>query len=208
MNLKYCMNKRILSLFDYSGVMVEPWLKAGHEVTIVDLQHPAGINVGSDGIIRVGCDVTEFKPDGEYDIVFAFPPCTHLAGSGARWWSKKGVSALIDGLSLVSEAGRVIIQSKAPVWMIENPVGRLSTLWMKPDYIFDPCDYGGYISPTTDQYIKRTCLWTSVTFVMPEPKRVPPVLGSIVRDKLSSRDKYKRSLTPKGFAEAIYVANH
>jgi hypothetical protein len=26
--------------------------------------------------------------------------------------------------------------------MIENPVSTVSTYWRKPDYTFDPCDYG------------------------------------------------------------------
>lgn len=30
----------VISLFDCSGVMVEPWLDAGCECFIVDIQHP------------------------------------------------------------------------------------------------------------------------------------------------------------------------
>lgn len=199
--------KRVLSLFDYSGIMVEPWAKAGHDVTIVDIQHPQGSHKHSDGITRVGCDMRTFVPDGHYDIVFAFPPCTHLASSGARWWASKGQTALVDGLELVAESGRIITQARASVWMIENPIGRLSTYWMPPTYRFDPCDFGGYVSPTTDQYTKKTCLWTSDTFIMPEPKPVTPILGSLITNKLSGRDKVGRSMTPKGFAKAVYDSN-
>ena len=31
----------VISLFDCSGVMVEPWLEAGCECFIIDTQHPA-----------------------------------------------------------------------------------------------------------------------------------------------------------------------
>ena len=33
------MSGIVVSLFDYSGVMVEPWLDAGYECYIFDLQH-------------------------------------------------------------------------------------------------------------------------------------------------------------------------
>ncbi|WP_276387758.1 hypothetical protein [Escherichia coli] len=36
-------------------------------------------------------------------------------------------------------------------WMVENPVGALSTLWRKPDFIFNPCAYGGYL-PEDDNH--------------------------------------------------------
>ena len=91
--------------------------------------------------------------------------------------------------------------------MIENPVGRLSTYWQKPTYKFDPYEYGGYISSTTDPYTKKTCLWTSDTFVMSPKKPVIPTLGSMIKTHLGGRQKNERPITPKGFAEAVFQAN-
>ena len=34
------------------------------------------------------CDVMDIINDG-WDVMIAFPPCTHLSGSGARWWKEK-----------------------------------------------------------------------------------------------------------------------
>ena len=90
---------------------------------------------------------------------FGFPPCTHVAVSGARWFKDKGLGALIDSLELFHAAMRLAEWTKAP-YMIENPVSTVSTYWRKPDYTFDPCDYGGYLSPPGDAYTKKTCLWT------------------------------------------------
>lgn len=65
------MTLRVLSLCDLTGNMVRPWVEAGHDATIVDLQHPARRK--HDGIHRVGLDVRTFEPRDHYDIVFAFP---------------------------------------------------------------------------------------------------------------------------------------
>lgn len=46
----------VLSLFDYSGVMVKPWLEAGYECIIVDLQHPPGWTIEGN-LKKVGCDM-------------------------------------------------------------------------------------------------------------------------------------------------------
>jgi hypothetical protein len=134
--------------------MVKPWVESGHTATIVDLQHPPGRSHEHEGrLLKIGADIlTEQLDVWRFDIIFAFPPCTHLANSGARWFKQKGLKALIEGLSLVERCREVCEASGSP-YMIENPVGQLATYWRKPDHYFDPCDYG-------DPYTKKTCLWT------------------------------------------------
>ncbi len=153
-------------------------------------------------------DIRTWTPDGHYDRVFAWPPCTHLASSGARWFRGKGVRALADALDLVAHAERIIAASQTNWWMLENPVGRLSTCWRPPDYTFNPCDYGAYMEPPGDAYTKRTCLWTSSTFVMPAPRAVPAIEGSRMARLPPSPDRAQlRSVTPAGFARAVWVSN-
>lgn len=189
----------ILSLCDYTGNMVRPWIENGYDCMIVDVQHEAGKHK-SGRLTKVGEDIMTFEPPENIEMVFAFPPCTHLAGSGARWWAGKGLPALIEALTLVNRCLEICEISGAP-WMIENPVGRLSTCWRKPNYYFDPCDYG-------DPYTKRTCLWTSMDFVMPMKKRVVPVEGSKMHLIPPGPDRANlRSETPMGFARAVYDAN-
>ncbi len=140
--------------------------------------------------------------------MFAFPPCTHLAVSGARWWKGKGLRLLAEAIALVGRAAEVCDESEAP-WMIENPVGALSTHWRKPDYSFDPCDYGGYLNPPGDEYTKKTHLWTGNGFNIPLPKYVFPVDGSRMHTMAPSDDRANlRSETPMGFAQAVFEANH
>lgn len=187
----------ILSLCDYTGNMLKPWADSGAYCMAVDIAHDV---FPDDGIVRVPEDIRIWGFPTEFDWVFAFPPCTHLASSGARWWEDKGLSVLIESLELVNTCLEICKTAKVG-WMIENPVGRLSTCWRKPDYTFDPCDYG-------DPYTKKTCLWTGGMFRMPDKTPVEPVLGSKMHYLPPSKNRARlRSETPMGFANAVYNAN-
>lgn len=196
---------RILSLCDFSGNMLKPWRDAGHDCTAVDIAYEQNGTI--DGITRLKIDLSgdlggDLSGDlsGSYDWVFAFPPCTHLASSGARWWKEKDLPPLVEALQLVDACYRLCRQAKRG-WLMENPVGRLSTIWRRPDHTFDPCDYG-------DHYTKKTCLWTGGDFVMPPKTPVLPLEGSKMHLMGQSKDRArKRSLTPMGFALAVHKAN-
>lgn len=201
------MSGLVLSLCDRTGVMVKPWLDAGYRCMIVDTQHPKGEH--TEGLLtRVGADITTWLPPrGEYAACFAFPPCTHLAISGARWFKEKGLGALIEGLTLVERARYICEWTGAP-WLLENPSGMLSTYWRKPDHTFNPCDYGGYLPDGGDAYTKLTCLWTGAGFVMPEKRPVEPFEGSRMHLLPPGPERANlRSVTPEGFALAVFAAN-
>lgn len=205
-------NRRIvLSLFDRTGNMVRPWADAGYECWCVDIQHKEDRteHVGHGFIRYMPADLRWWIPPiSEYRVVFAFPPCTHLAVSGARWFAGKGLPALIDGLELVERARRICESIPAP-WMLENPVSTLSTYWRPPDFTFNPCDFGGYLEPEGDAYTKKTCLWVGNGFVMPQARPVPPTEGSRMHRLPPSQDRAaRRSETPAGFARAVFLANH
>lgn len=201
------MARIVLSLCDRTGNMLRPWAEAGYRCIAVDIQHESGTTI-RDGIEYVGGDVTTYvPPEGDYVAVFAFPPCTHLAVSGARWFKDKGLGALHQAIGLV-EACRKIAEDVGAPYFLENPISTLSTYWRKPDYMFDPCDYGGYFNPPVDEYTKKTCLWTGNGFVMPDTKPVEPVLGSKMHKLPPGPLRADlRSETPKGFAKAVFEAN-
>lgn len=187
------MQKRILSLCDYTGIWSLPYRDAGFDVVQVDL--------------RNGVDVRLIEYPGDVFGIIAQPPCTHFASSGARWWSDKGDSALLDALSVVDACLRLVAVCRPKFWVLENPVGRLSRYIGKPVTTYQPCDYAGYSDrPGSEAYTKRTCLWGA--FVMPEPYPVPPVLGSVMHRLPPSSDRADlRSVTPSGFANAFYLSN-
>lgn len=201
------MRPVVLSLCDRTGVMVEPWAEAGYDCITVDLQPSAN---ESPNWTHFVADVrTWLPPLLEYGIIFAFPPCTHLANSGARWFRDKGLSKLIEGLELVEACRRICEWSDAP-WMIENPVGQLSSYWRAPDLMFDPYHFAGYCDdPTEDSYTKRTCLWVGHGFRIP-PKRPwgSTLQGSKMHLMAPSPERGDlRSVTPRGFARAVFEAN-
>jgi len=96
------MKNVCLFLFDVSGKMAQPWLEAGYECWIVDVQHPVSYDtqgITRDGnLFRVHADLRHpwLCPVDRNRIafVFAFPPCDHLAVSGARWFHGKGLRRL------------------------------------------------------------------------------------------------------------------
>lgn len=131
--------------------------------------------------------------------ILAAPPCTHLAGSGARWWEEKGEEALLESLAVVDACLRIITVHQPDWWALENPVGRLTRFLGEPRLIFNPNDYG-------DPYTKRTCLWGEFTIPLAHP--VAATEGSKMHLLPPSEDRWRlRSMTPKGFAEAFYLAN-
>jgi hypothetical protein len=187
--------------------MVESWANAGYTCYCVDLQHPAG-ETRKGNILRVGADVREWLPPfAPIKILFAFPPCTHVAVSGARWFKDKGLGALIESLQCFDAAMKLAEWTRAP-YLIENPVSTVSTYWRAPDHRFDPCDFGGYLNPPGDRYTKRTCLWTGNGFIMPRRRLVKPTEGSRMHRLSQCPDRANlRSATPKGFARAVFEAN-
>jgi hypothetical protein len=202
------MTPCILSLCDRTGIMVLPWLEAGYRAVTVDLQdeanpHPLRRHIRADVRGRL------ILPS-EAAIVFAFPPCTNLAVSGARWFRDKGLSGLIEALAIV-EACRDTCEAYSAPYMIENPVSTLSTYWRNPDHTFHPSDYTGF--HLGDHYTKKTCLWTGGGFIMPEPRRAPELADTSADDRIhkappSAERADFRSATPIGFARAVFAANH
>jgi len=93
-------------------------------------------------------DVTPLL-EQEWDMVIAFPPCTHLAVSGAAWFEQKRKDGRqqqgIDFFMLFANA-------KCDKVAIENPVGIMSSVWRKPCQIVQPWMFGHPES-------KATCFW-------------------------------------------------
>ncbi len=194
------MNKIMIGCFDKSTVMAKPWAEVGFLCYCVDVQHPIG-ETREDNIIKVGADINHWIPP-RGDIVFAsfFPPCTDLAISGRKWFKQKGLHRLSNAISLFARCIDIADSLDCP-YFIENPVSTIATYWRKPDHYFDPCDYG-------DPYTKKTCLWVGNGFVMPEKTPVEPTLGSKMHYLPPSPERANlRSLTPEGFARAVFLAN-
>ena len=209
------MKDIVISLFDVSGKMVRPWLEAGYSCWIVDIQHrPAYETAGitTEGMLhKVHADLTRpWLPPVDRDriaFVAAFPPCDHLAVSGARWFKGKGLRKLEQSIAMFATAAEFAEWSGAP-YLIENPVSNISSHWRKPDHTFSPHHFTAY--ELGDNYTKKTCLWTGGGFVMPSTKQADG-LGSpddrIHKCPPGPERHNIRSATPMGFARAVFESN-
>lgn len=209
------MRNVVISLFDVTGNMALPWLQAGYEAYIVDLQHPVAYETGGittfHRLHKVHADLTQpwLCPVDRERIAFvsAFPPCDHLAVSGARWFKGKGLRHLARSIDMFATAAEFCEWAGAP-YMIENPVSTISTYWRKPDHSFNPFDYTA-LEPA-DNYTKKTNLWTGRGFVMPGPCRdltLPPPDDRIHKCPPGPERHNIRSATPMGFARAVKMVN-
>ena len=129
----------------------------------------------------------------EWDIIIAFPPCTHLAVSGARWFQEKRK----DGRQQKAIDFFIYIANRdCKKIAIENPVGIMSTLYKKPDQIIQPWQFG-------HGETKATCLWLRG---LPKLKPTNIVTGRENRiwKMAPSKDRAKlRSKTFPGIAKAM-----
>ena len=85
----------------------------------------------------------------KWDMIIAFPPCTNLAVSGARYFREKQA----DGRQQASiEFFMQFANADCKRIAIENPIGIMSTRYRKPDQIIQPWQFG-------HGETKATCLW-------------------------------------------------
>ena len=94
-------------------------------------------------------DGIEHSINGKWDLIVAFPPCTHLAVSGARYFEQKRKDGRQQqGVDFFME----FVNADCEKIAIENPIGIMSTNYRKPDQIIQPWMFG-------HGETKATCLW-------------------------------------------------
>jgi hypothetical protein len=109
-------------------------------------------------------DGVEHHINGKWDMIIAFPPCTHLAVSGARYFEQKREDGRQrEGIEFFCK----FLTADCDKIAIENPIGIISGDYIpkhfpdlakkyglprKPNQIIHPWMFG-------DNYAKSTCLW-------------------------------------------------
>jgi len=127
----------------------------------------------------------------KWDLIIAFPPCTHLAVSGARWFKNKRTEQ-------DSSVNFVLWIADLPIHriVIENPIGVLSTKWRKPDQIIQPWQFG-------HGETKATCLWLK-NLPLLKPTNIVDGREARVHKESPAPDRWKkRSRTYQGIADAM-----
>lgn len=134
----------VLIACEYSATVRDAFLKRGHDAWSCDLLPSEG-----DGTRHIIGDVRNALKwsEREWDMLIAFPPCTHLAVSGARWFKDKQQEQ-----AEAIEFFRALLEADVPKIAIENPIGIISSRIRKPDQIIQPWQFG-------HGETKATCLW-------------------------------------------------
>ena len=113
------MAPRLLDLFSGSKSVSNFFESKGWKVVTVDNEP--------------GChadyieDLLEFMPPGDYDLIWASPPCTEFSKSFMPWY--KGI---IPDMRLVDRAFEIAEIKKPKYFILENVLG--SVRWIKPKY--------------------------------------------------------------------------
>ena len=166
---------KILIACEESQRVCEQFRKKGHEAYSCDIIECSGgheewhIKGDALPLLNGNCsfvtmDGTEHKIDSKWDMIIAFPPCTHLAVSGARHFDKKRE----DGRQFKAiEFFAQFLNADCEKVVVENPVGIISgeyvSKWFpelaakydlprKPTQIIQPYEFG-------EPHKKTTCLW-------------------------------------------------
>ncbi len=145
---------RILIGCEFSGIVRDEFLKLGHDAWSCDLlptERPGPHIVG---------DVRDILDDG-WDMMIAFPPCTHLCCAGAARINEPGRRVARE---TAIEFVRVLMSAPIERIAIENPRGVLSTRIRRPDQTIQPNHFGHGVT-------KLTCLWL---------KNLPPLIASLI----------------------------
>jgi len=206
---------KVLIACEYSGVVRRAFAAKGHTVMSCDfLAAEDGASLhGLDllfGLHYQGDVLELLRLDPDWDLMIAHPPCTHVAGSGARWltdhWVKKKShpqgrywhdgrakrASQAESIEFIRQLWAAPIKRKC----IENPVGMLPKLWMPWTQKIQPFEYG-------HGETKATCLWL---------ENLPPLVPTnLVEGREGrvwkmppSKDRWKeRSRTYQGIADAF-----
>lgn len=185
---------KVLVACEYSGTVRDAFTALGHDATSCDF-----LPAETPGKHYQG-DVMDILNDG-WDLMIAFPPCTHLAVSGAKHFHKKE-TLQAEALNFI----RLLLNAHIKKIALENPVGVISTRIRKPDQIIQPWMFG-------DPFTKTTCLWLKGLPLLKATKVVDRGKRHITKGGKSLPDWYNlppgpnrakiRSTTFPGIAKAM-----
>src|SRR6266704_3567431 len=166
--------KIILDLCGGSGAWSRPYTEHGYDVRLVTLPQ----------------DVRLYEPPENVYGILAAPPCTLFSLARNRW--ERTEEEILQALSIIDACLRMVVVCNPVFWALENSVGELFHYMGKPQWVFDPYEYG-------DPYTKKTALWGKCA--IPQRAPVPATMGSMMHTMV--RDSAKRGITPQGFARAF-----
>lgn len=201
---------KILVACEESQAVTKELRRLGHEAYSCDILPCSG----SHPEWHLQQDVTPLLQQ-KWDMIIAFPPCTHLAISGARHFKQKRK----DGRQQAAiEFFGMFLMADCPKIAIENPIGIISGEYIsyhfpelsakysmprKPTQIIQPWMFG-------DKASKATCLWIKgLPKLIPFEKNKPDFEYWVSPDGTRRMEKWmyeNRCITSKGGKRAMLAS--
>jgi hypothetical protein len=188
---------RVLVACEYSGVVRDAFIRAGHNAVSCDL-----LPTDSPGPHIQG-NVLNLLGD-RWDLMIAHPPCTYLANSGVKWLYKggKGDNGRDPERWAKMEAGaeffRALQSAPIPRICTENPIvhGYAKKIVGQQSQTVQPWQFG-------HGEVKATCLWLKGLPLL-TPTDIVEGREARVHKLGPSADRWKlRSTTYTGIASAM-----
>jgi len=186
---------KILIACEESQAVTKEFRKLGHEAFSCDILPCSGGHPEW----HLQQDVTELLRRS-WNLIVAFPPCTYLTVSGNRWFNvdrygEKAVQRHKDRKEAI-KFFLMFANADCDYIAIENPIGIMSSAWIKPDQIIQPWMFG-------HGETKATCLWLR-GLPMLEPSQVVDGRQQHIWKMPPSPERSKlRSKTFPGIAKAM-----
>ena len=155
---------KVLELFSGTGSVGKVCKELGYDVLSLDLELPADINIDI-----MDWDYKQYKP-GDFNIVWASPPCTFYSNLQNCWIGRPKKDGTILTKELIEEKRKesdllvqrtldIINYFKPDLWFMENPqTGQLKKRDIIKDLPFYDVDYCMYCDWG---YKKKTRIWTN-----------------------------------------------
>jgi len=177
---------KVLVACEFSGIVRDAFINRGHEAISCDL-----LPTEREGP-HVQTDIRSILGQEQYDLLIAFPPCTHLAVSGARYFKDKKEEQK-EALAFV----QFLMDASIEKICIENPISVISTKIRKPDQIIQPWMFG-------HEEQKSTCLWLkNLSKLIPTNIVKKRDKNAVLKHSPSNHRWKDRSRTYEGIAKAM-----
>jgi len=186
---KLSKDLRVLVACEFSGVVRDAFRDKGHDAYSCDI-------LPNDSKYHIQDDIMNHLKDG-WDAMIAHPPCTYICNGSLTWLNRKEgqKEKMLEGINFCKKIMDAPINKIA----MENPIGKLSTLYRKPDQIFRVFEFG-------HPFKKDVCLWLkNLPKLKPTNILSPPfkTFDFWSSDRYTKEGGYKKSITFQGVAQAM-----